>query len=131
MTKILITGSREWPPTIDALEVIFKAIDKHLEPSWDAPEMIVGMSDKGGVDTFSYAYAMGCGYGVIPVPAKPSNGRFCVPRDYAIRNQRMVDMMPDAMLAFFYRGAENKGTQMTVEMAEKAGLYIERYYWDV
>lgn len=129
MTKILITGSRDWAPTVEALGVLFRAIDKHLELSWDAPEMIVGMSPEGGVDTFAYAYGMGCGYGVIPMPAEPSNGRFCVPRDFAIRNQKMVDEGPDVVLAFFAEDAKNKGTQMTVDMAEKANIPVERYYY--
>jgi hypothetical protein len=131
MTKILVTGSREWPPTVDALEVIFESLDDYLEDSWDLPEMIVGMSPEGGVNTFAYAYAVGCGYGVIPVPAEVSEGRTRpLPWQFAKRNQKMVDMAPDVVLAFFVVGAANKGTQMTVDMAEKAGIKVERHYWN-
>ena len=126
MTKVLITGSRDWPPTASAMEVIFVAIDKYLELSWDAPEMIVGMSPAGGVDAYAYAYGMGVGYMVHPVPAEPSDGRTKLyPRDFAIRNKKMVDMKPDIVLAFFLTGAKNSGTQMTVDMAVKAGIKVE------
>lgn len=129
-----MTGSREWPPTADALEVIFVAIDSWLELSWTEPEMIVGMSPEGGVDTFAYAYAMGCGYGVIPVPAEVSEGYTRPqPWQFARRNQKMVDMAPDGVLAFFVGDRDdprkNRGTRMTVEMAKKAGIRVEEYVW--
>jgi hypothetical protein len=132
MTKVLITGSREWPPTIDSLGVIFAAIDKHCELSWTTPEVIIGMSPGGGVDAFAYAYCYGVGYPIIPVPAEPGEGRTKLwPRDFAARNQKMVDMKPDVVLAFITGKddpTQSRGTKMTVGMAEKAGLYIERYY---
>lgn len=134
-TKVLVTGSREWPPTCEALEIIFRAIDKHCEDAWHMPEVIIGMSPGGGVDTFAYAYCEGAGYPTTPVPAKPTEGHTRIwPKDYAIRNQKMVDMQPDVVLAFITGKddpLQSRGTKMTVEMAEKAGLYIERYYWDV
>lgn len=133
-TKVLITGSREWPPTREALGVIFAAIDKHCENAWHMPEVIIGMSPCGGVDTFAYAYCEGAGYPTTPVEAVPSNGHTLAPRDFAIRNQKMVDMESDVVLAFITGKddpRQSRGTKMTVGMAEKAGLYIERYYWDV
>lgn len=131
MTKILITGSRDYPPTAHALEGLFREIDNWLADSWNLPEMIVGMSPKGGVDTYAYAYGMGCGYGIIPVPAEILPGEF-QPRSwqYAARNRKMVDMKPDVVLAFFVKGAGNRGTQMTVEMAEDKSIRVDKFEYD-
>lgn len=130
MTRILVTGSREWPSTYDALEVIFHTIDKHCELSWTYPEVIHGMSDKGGVDAYVHAYCRGAGYGVTPYEAKPSDGRtYCIAKDYAKRNRAMVDSNPDLVLAFFLQGAGNRGTQMTVDMAKRAGIRVEEIWY--
>lgn len=75
-----------------------------------------------GVDGLCDLHGRLLGWDVQPFPPKPSGG----PSRFAIRNQQMVDEMPDKVLAFFLQGAENKGTHMTYDMALDNGLYVVR-----
>jgi len=121
--KILVTGSRDCPPS--KMGDIFYYLDKFRNAGLEV-ELLHGECPLGGVDAYCAAYGYGAGWNVRPFPPKPSNGRTeLVPRDYAIRNQKMVDENPDVVLAFFLNGAGNRGTQMTVDMARKKNLYVE------
>lgn len=121
--KILVTGSRDWP--VSKMQVIFYYLDKFRDAGLEV-ELLHGECPLGGVDAYCAAYGHGAGWNVRSFPPKPSNGRTeLVPKDYAIRNQAMVDEMPDVVLAFFLHGAGNRGTQMTVDMARKKKLYVE------
>lgn len=131
MTTVLVTGSREWPPTATAMGVIFRYLDLYMSGSWDYPELLQGECPEGGVDAYAAAYCYGAGYGVHSFPAEPSEGQTRLyPRDFARRNQLMVDQSPDVVLAFFLEGAGNKGTQMTVDMAKKKGLFVHEIHYD-
>lgn len=129
--KILVTGSREWP--LSRAGVISRFLDKFAERSTDGIHLIHGACPYGrpsdspykGVDGHAHAHAVLRGWRVQPVPPEPSEGRtWLVAKDFAIRNQLMVDMLPDMVIAFPLSGQENRGTAMTIEMAEKKKLYI-------
>jgi hypothetical protein len=109
--------------------VIFSYIDKYLADSADPPQLWHGECPQGGVDAYAAAYGRGAGYFVRPFPAKPSDGRTQLyPRDFATRNQLMVDKKPDIVVGFFLTGAKNRGTRMTVDMAKIAGIPKEEVW---
>jgi hypothetical protein len=111
--------------------VIFDILDEYMEDSWHYPMVLHGESPKGGVDAYVAAYCMGAGWGVQGFPPKPSGGRsHVIAKDFYIRNQAMIDEKPDCVLAFFLKGAQNKGTSMTVKLAEKAGIPVEIIWFD-
>lgn len=73
-----------------------------------------------GVDGIADWHARLLNWKVTPHPADPSKG----PSRFAIRNQEMVNLTPDYVLAFFLKGAKNAGTQMTMDMALDKKLYV-------
>jgi hypothetical protein len=124
--KILITGSRDWPAS--KMQAIFFYLDKFRDAGLKV-ELLHGECPVGGVDAYCAAYGHGAGWNVRAFPPRPSDGRTeLYPKDYAIRNQAMVDEMPDLVLAFFLHGAGNRGTKMTVDMAVRKKLYVEEIW---
>lgn len=123
---VVITGSRDWPvekaPVIwDALEEIAEAIGdgEEYEYGW-RPHRIVfhhGECPFGGADLIGASWAAGRGWEVVPHPPLKREGWA-----YAKRNQEMIDLNPDYVLGCFLKGAANKGTQMTFDMAKDAGI---------
>lgn len=126
MTKIVITGSRDWP--FQKAHLIWTALKKlsieigdgeEFEHGWRPYNITLhhGMCPYGGADLIGASWAAGAGWDVIPHP--PIEQRAWA---YAKRNQEMIDLQPDHVVACFLEGAKNKGTQMTVDMAIAAGL---------
>lgn len=123
---VVITGSRDFqidkaPMIWEALEEIAKAIGdgEECEYGW-RPHRIVfhhGACPFGGSDLIGASWAAGRGWEVIPHPPIQQRGWA-----YAKRNREMIDLQPDYVIACFLEGAGNRGTQMTVDMAIKAGL---------
>lgn len=123
MINIVVTGSRDWP--IDKAPVIWEALEQiwfklcvGLE-SWETPEIEFhhGECPYGGADLIGASWAHGAGWKVTPHPPVKREGWA-----YAKRNQEMIDLNPDYVVACFLEGAGNRGTQMTVDMAIRAGL---------
>lgn len=75
-----------------------------------------------GVDGIVDAYGRQRGWEVQEFPPPPLRAA----SRFAIRNQQMVDERPDKVLAFFNTEQENRGTQMTYDMAMRADLYVVR-----
>lgn len=120
MTIIVITGSRDWP--IGKAPLIWDALQK-LQDShendwhWSPMEFHHGDCPYGGADLIGASWAAGAGWEVIPHPPIEQRGWA-----YAKRNQEMIDLEPDHVVACFLEGAGNRGTQMTYDMAVNAGL---------
>ena len=120
MTVVVITGSREWP--IDKAWVIWEALarikDSHeMDWHWSPMEFHHGECPFGGADLIGASWAAGAGWGVVPHPPKKRTGYY-----YNLRNQEMIDLNPDHVVACFLSGAKNQGTQNTYDMAVAAGL---------
>ena len=127
--RILVTGSRDWPMAGDKPLVIFRYLDTFNRNIREVIELWHGDCPVGGVDALAAAYGHGAGWLVRPFPPKPAEGRTTIyPRDYAVRNQLMVDGRPNIVLAFFLHGAKNKGTRMTLDMAIAANLPYEEIW---
>jgi hypothetical protein len=118
--NVVITGSRDWQ--IDKAPKIWEALEdlqEQYENDWHSPEFVLhhGVCPFGGADLIGASWARGAGWIVVPhPPIKPVGWAF------AKRNQEMIDLQPDYVIACFLEGAGNKGTQMTVDMAVNAGL---------
>lgn len=120
MTRVVITGSRDWP--IDKAYLIWEAlrrIEKDHEDDWHwTPlELHHGECPYGGADLIAASWADGAGWRVRAHPPIEQKGWA-----YAKRNKEMIDLYPDYVVACFLEGAGNRGTQMTYDMAVTAGL---------
>lgn len=135
MVTLAVTGSRDWP--WDQRLKVFQMLNRAALNASSVTLMQgccpVGTDIPGslykGVDGLSELHGRLLNWEVLNFPPDPSTG-LSRPRQFAARNQQMVDRQPDKVLAFYLRGAENKGTDMTVRMAEKKGLWVLRYYSD-
>lgn len=120
MTLVVITGSRDWP--IQKAHLIWEALRKIDEQHaddwhWTPLELHHGECPFGGADLIGASWAHGAGWKVVPHPPIEQKGWA-----YARRNQGMIDLEPDYVVACFLEGAGNRGTQMTYDMAVAAGL---------
>lgn len=126
--KLLVTGSRDWPLTKQL--VVFRHLNRFIDEDVtllhgacsDPDGTDIPGSEYKGVDGLADLHGRLLGWDVQPNPADRSKGPSC----FAIRNQKMVDELPDKVLAFFLKGAGNRGTKMTMEMALRKGLYVIR-----
>lgn len=118
----LVTGSRDyknWREIRWALTHVNQDID--LDGS-KVTELIHG--DAPGADALADKQAKDLGIKVTPVPAdwkRRPDGSFDKRAGF-IRNQKMIDMEPDIILAFFVKGKPCKGTCDTVNRACKANI---------
>lgn len=124
--KILVTGSRDWPWS--QRFTVFSYLNR-ASLNASSVTLLQGCCPYGtdvpgslykGADGLSELHGRLLGWNVLGFPPDRSQGR----RGFAIRNAAMVDEMPDKVLAFFLRGAENKGTRMTADMAKRKGLWV-------
>lgn len=113
--KVLVTGSRQYKND----ETIFNALQK-LNPQTDT--IIHGGAR--GADTLAGFIAKELGFKVIEVPAQWTKfGRAAGP----IRNQEMLDMEPELVLAFHENLEESKGTKDMVTRSKKKGVKVFFY----
>jgi len=101
----------------DALRKLQKAHEDAWH--WEEAHMVLhhGECPYGGADLIAASWADGADWEVIPHPPIKQQGWA-----YAKRNQEMIDLNPDYVVACFLEGAGNRGTQMTYDMAVAAGL---------
>ena len=116
--RVLVCGSREWlapAPIVRALRGLAE----------DHPDLIVIHGGARGADKLAGGAALFLGLDVIEVPAKwREYGRAAGP----IRNQEMLEMRPDLVLAFHERMDLGKGTRDMVNRATKAGIPVEVFH---
>lgn len=125
MINVVITGSRDWP--LEKAHFIWAAFHKlRNEINWGFTiEQKVtfhhGECPFGGADLIGASWASGAGWLVRPHP--PIEKRSWA---YAKRNQEMIDLQPDYVIACYLEGAKNAGTKMTHDMAIAAGISEDR-----
>ena len=120
LVTVGMSGSRDFGPG-DAWKIwqILAAIENEtLGPFL----LLNGECPYGGADLIVSSWAAGAGWEVEGFPSEADAGWA-----YAKRNQAMVDRKPDLFLFFFKKGAGNRGTKMTRDMAKKAGLNVREY----
>lgn len=127
MINVVITGSRDWPPekafhiwnALARIPIISGIPYYQIEGSGADLFFTLhhGVCPYGGADLIGASWAAGAGWNVRDHPPIMKAGWA-----YAKRNQEMIDLNPDYVVACFLEGAGNRGTSMTVSMAEAAGL---------
>lgn len=112
---IMITGSRDF---IDA-ECIYDALRLY---KWKSPLVVHGA--QRGADRHADKQAKRLGMRTLPFPPdqkKPS------PERYHERNDKMLALKPDIVLAFRRIGAENRGTDSVIYKAEGLGITVQKF----
>lgn len=118
--KILVCGSRTYNNEAEIKRVLDIFVD-------DPAETTIIHGNAKGADRLAgrVAYEMGCN--IIAVPADwDVHGKAAG----MIRNQKMLDMKPDLVLAFFdpeIPMAESRGTSGMVRIARAAGVEVMTY----
>lgn len=119
--RILITGSRTWPP--EHAELILNRLIHFGRQAEDHPITVIHGGAKG-VDTWAGDYAASLGYEVEVYPADwEQHGK----KAGFIRNSEMVAKGADVCLAFIHQ--HSRGATMCAALASKAG--IETFTWHV
>lgn len=116
--RVLVTGSREWVDKDDLRYALIHATALRLDAS-----VIVHGACPTGADAMAAEWADDYGVQAEPHPADwDAYGKAAGPR----RNAEMVALGADLCLAFFKRGAGNRGTGDCAEKALAAGIPVRR-----
>lgn len=114
--KVLVCGDRNWKNP----EPIAHRLTQLLDETDEFITVIHGAAR--GADTLGGQIASSLGLKVVAVPAEWQRfGRSAGP----IRNQAMLVMGPDLVLAFHENIEQSKGTRDMVTRARKAGIETE------
>lgn len=118
--RILVTGSRDWADPSGIYDAIINLKEWHPF-AWE--DIIIVHGDcPTGADAQAQAFAEANGIKTERHPADwKAYGRAAGP----YRNQKMVDLGADIVLAFKNPGS--KGTQDCIDRAKKAGLNVKVY----
>jgi YspA, cpYpsA-related SLOG family len=116
--KVLVTGSRD----LTDHQLVYDALDELWVKNMP---LIVIHGDAKGADSFADAWATYREH-VTPVRviADWSNDGFSAG---PTRNDRMLALGPDVVLAFFKEGAKNSGTTHMVGISRAAGVHVITY----
>lgn len=120
MTRVLITGSRYFQSKAvikSALKIVC------LSDGFDNCQLVHGAAK--GADSLAAQAARELGIGVIQ--DFPADWNTHGKKAGFVRNAEMVALGHDVCLAFFSPDAENRGTQMCANLAEKAGITVLRF----
>lgn len=110
--RVLVTGSRSWT----AREEVYGVLDELR------PDIVIHGGCPTGADAMASAWCQLHGVAEDVFPADwEVHGR----RAGYLRNQAMIDEGPDLVVAFRREGS--RGTQMTIDLARKAGLQVRIY----
>jgi hypothetical protein len=116
----MVTGSRYWNDEF----LLFNKLLEHCE-SYDT--MMNGACPTGA-DHISYL--MWKTLWGFPVELFPADWGKYGRKAAFLRNSAMVERKPKFCLAFLLNGYENKGTNMTINLAEKAGIPVIKTWGD-
>lgn len=128
MKRILVTGSREFD-NISLVENSIIDLQDEVYIDWHDTTIVHG-DCPSGADRWADDFANSVN---LKVERYPADWAKYGKRAAYLRNQAMVDsLVPDRdiVLAFKQRGSANRGTQMTIDLARKAGLEIREYWND-
>lgn len=121
MKKILICGPRDTPPS--QFEHMLKVVLDLYDPStgYEKPIQIIN-GGAAGADALATKVAVTLNIPYLIVPAQWEKGAGAGPE----RNQKMIDMKPDLVLAWFCPAVGlTSGTGDTVRRADKARIPIK------
>jgi hypothetical protein len=117
--RVLVTGSRDW----DDDTAIGEALSEAIRPVWhDRDVVIVHGACPSGADQLAHEWAEVFG---AAVERHPANWQINGKRAGFIRNQHMVNLGADLVLAFIRNGS--RGASHTADLAEQAGIETRRF----
>lgn len=120
--RIQITGSREFTD----IKKLAGAIAGAVFSIYGSDHTIVHGGAKGA-DSLAGEVARNWGY---TEEVHPADWEKYGKRAGYLRNAEMANLGADVCLAFFKRGAGNRGTQMMVDLCNKAGIPVKEYWED-
>lgn len=113
MNKLLVTGSRAWTDR----DLMAETLDELLaERNTIASQVLLIEGEAPGADVMARDLWWERGGPVLGVPANWQIGR----QAGVIRNQRMVDMMPDLVVGFLTK--HSRGTSDCLARAREVGI---------
>jgi len=118
-TRILITGSRYF----DSRHVVWDALDAAFD---EFGQLIVVNGIAPGADSLAHQWAHLDERGCVP-EHHPADWAGLGRRAGFVRNAEMVALGAEVCLAFLADGEENKGTRMTMGLADKAGIPVRAF----
>lgn len=122
--RIQITGSREFTDQSLVNEAVISEVATAFR---DREPVTVVTGGARGADTLAINAVRDLGW--VDVEVYPAKWDEYGKRAGYIRNAEMASLGADICLAFFKRGAANKGTQMMVDLCNKAGIPV-REIWE-
>jgi len=124
MTKILITGDRNWTNKAFIKKVLIDTIVEHEGQMATGADITLINGGAKGADNMGASIASDLGITVITVRADWNIlGKAAGP----IRNKHMLDKEPDIVLAFHNDISTSKGTADCVREAKKRGYKVILY----
>jgi hypothetical protein len=119
--RVLVTGSRD---LVDR-QMVWDALTHVLAANTDAVFTVVHGACPRGADRWADEWVdyTDPGFAIERHPADWKMGK----QAGHWRNQHMVNLGADVVLAFFQPGAANRGTADCVRRAEEAGIPVRRY----
>lgn len=121
MTRILITGSRDWDKR-SGLEWVLNRVVAECEMSGDYKPTLISGACPTGADAQCERLWEAWG---LPIERHPADWKAHGKKAGFLRNQEMVDSGADLCLAFIKNNS--KGATMTASIAEKAGIPVRIY----
>lgn len=117
--KVLVTGSRDF----EEGQIVLDAITAEVETEGQRLILIHGAA-RGADSLADIAGNWLPNVLVVSVPADWEHDGYAAG---PIRNAAMLELAPDVVLAFYKKGAANRGTQNCVDAAERQGILVKKF----
>lgn len=114
---LMVTGSRHWTNREFIHTVLSPFAAAH-------PDVLHGACPEGGADEIADEVARELGMNPIPFPP---DERLPKPQRFHVRNDAMLAMKPDLVLAFRARGEKNAGTNSVIRKAKSKGILVATF----
>jgi hypothetical protein len=120
VTRILVTGSRDWRDT-NLLRAVLTGVADEARAKGDTNPVLVHGTARGA-DRQAERLWIELG---LPVERHPADWETLGKAAGVIRNKAMVDTRPDLVVAFIFGGSP--GATQCADYAEKKGLTVRRW----
>lgn len=111
----MVTGSRDF---------IDRDFIKDVLSQYVRNDPIVVQGSQRGADRHAASVCNELGIRCIPFPPDENVPS---PQRYHQRNDQMLDLVPDVVIAFMRKGYKNAGTISVIEKAQKARISVQKF----